>query len=47
VPILLSFVNMHTALGPLLPSRFGLDESDVLLVRLAGLPAMMLAPLAD
>jgi YNFM family putative membrane transporter len=44
--VLLSFVAMYAALGPLLQSRFGLDGGDVLLVRLAGLPGMVLAPLA-
>jgi MFS transporter, YNFM family, putative membrane transport protein len=45
-PVLLSFVAMYAALGPLLRTQFGLDETGVLLVRLAGLPAMLLAPLA-
>ena len=45
-PVLLSFVGMYAALGPLLRTQFGLDDADVLLVRLAGLPAMLLAPLA-
>jgi YNFM family putative membrane transporter len=44
--VLLSFVAMYAALGPLLQTRFGLDGADVLLVRLAGLPGMVLAPLA-
>ena len=44
--VLLSFVAMYAALGPLLETQFGLDESNVLLVRLAGLPAMALAPFA-
>jgi predicted MFS family arabinose efflux permease len=44
--VLLSFVAMYAALGPLLQARFGLDDTDVLLVRLAGLPGMVLAPLA-
>jgi predicted MFS family arabinose efflux permease len=45
-PVILSFVAMYAALGPLLQTQFGLDDSDVLLVRLAGLPAMLLAPVA-
>jgi YNFM family putative membrane transporter len=45
-PVLLSFVGMYAALGPLLQTQFGLDDRGVLLVRLAGLPAMLLAPLA-
>jgi predicted MFS family arabinose efflux permease len=45
-PVLLSFVAMYAALGPLLRTQFGLDDTGVLLVRLAGLPAMLLAPLA-
>ncbi len=44
--ILLSFVAMYAALGPWLATRFGLDGGHVLLVRLAGLPGMILAPLA-
>jgi YNFM family putative membrane transporter len=44
--ILLSFVAMYAALGPLLVSRFGLGNADILLVRLAGLPGMVLSPLA-
>jgi MFS transporter, YNFM family, putative membrane transport protein len=44
--VLLSFVAMYAALGPLLQAQFGLSNTDVLVVRLAGLPAMMLAPLA-
>ena len=41
-PVLLSFVAMYAALGPLLQTQFGLDQGGVLLVRLAGLPAMLL-----
>jgi MFS family permease len=44
--LLLSFVAMYTALGPELAGRFGLGSGEVLLVRLAGLPGMLLAPLA-
>jgi YNFM family putative membrane transporter len=44
--ILLSFVAMYAVLGPWLGTRFGLGGADVLLVRLAGLPGMVLAPLA-
>jgi MFS transporter, YNFM family, putative membrane transport protein len=44
--VLLSFVAMYAALGPVLETRFGLDHADVLLVRLAGLPGMVLSPLA-
>jgi YNFM family putative membrane transporter len=44
--VLLSFVGMYAALGPLLQTQFGLDDDGVLLVRLAGLPAMLLAPVA-
>ena len=45
-PVLLSFVGMYAALGPLLQTQFRLDHTSVLLVRLAGLPAMLLAPIA-
>lgn len=44
--VLLSFVAMYAALGPVLKARFDLDDSDVLLMRLAALPAMLLAPMA-
>jgi MFS transporter, YNFM family, putative membrane transport protein len=44
--VLLSFVGMYAALGGLLHTQFRLDRTGVLLVRLAGLPAMLLAPLA-
>lgn len=46
VTVLLSFVAMYAALGPLLRNHFGLTDGGVLLVRLAGLPGMVLAPLA-
>ena len=45
-PVLLSFVGMYAALGPVLQNQFRLDHTSVLLVRLAGLPAMLLAPAA-
>ena len=45
-PVLLSFVGMYAALGPLLRTEFRLDHTGVLLVRLAGLPAMLMAPVA-
>jgi MFS transporter, YNFM family, putative membrane transport protein len=44
--VLLSFVAMYAALGPLLQTQFELDHTGVLLVRLAGLPAILLAPVA-
>ena len=46
IPVLLSFVGMYAALGPLLQNDFGLSDTSVLYVRLAGLPAILLAPLA-
>lgn len=46
IPVLLSFVAMYAALGPLLQNDFGLSDTSVLYVRLAGLPAILLAPLA-
>jgi MFS transporter, YNFM family, putative membrane transport protein len=46
VPVLFSFVAMYAALGPLLEAQFGLTHNGVVLVRLAGLPAMLLAPVA-
>jgi MFS transporter, YNFM family, putative membrane transport protein len=45
-PVILSFVAMYAALGPILQTQFGLDDTSVLYVRLAGFPAMLLAPLA-
>jgi MFS family permease len=45
-PVLLSFVGMYAALGPLLQTQFRLDSAGVMLVRLAALPAMLLAPVA-
>jgi MFS transporter, YNFM family, putative membrane transport protein len=45
-PVLLSFVGMYAALGSVLQNQFRLDHTSVLLVRLAGLPAMLLAPAA-
>jgi MFS family permease len=45
-PVLLSFVAMYAALGPWLQANFGLGQTEILLVRLAGLPAMLLGPLA-
>jgi MFS transporter, YNFM family, putative membrane transport protein len=45
-PVLLSLVGMYAALGPLLQTHFRLDQTAVLFVRLAGLPAMLLAPVA-
>jgi YNFM family putative membrane transporter len=45
-PVLLTFVATYAALGPELQAHFGLDQADILLVRLAGLPAMLLAPVA-
>jgi MFS transporter, YNFM family, putative membrane transport protein len=46
VPVLFSFVAMYAALGPLVEAQFGLTHNGVVLVRLAGLPAMLLAPVA-
>lgn len=45
ITLLLSFVAMYTALGPHLQT-LGLDGSQVLLLRLAGLPLMFMALLA-
>jgi predicted MFS family arabinose efflux permease len=46
IPVLFSFVAMYAALGPLLQRQFGLGHGSVSYVRLAGLPALLLAPLA-
>jgi len=43
--LLLAFVAMYAALGPLLQTGFDLGSTDVLLVRLIGLSGMVLAPL--
>jgi YNFM family putative membrane transporter len=45
-PVIMSFVGMYAALGPLLQEHFRLDDTSLLLVRLAGLPALLLAPVA-
>jgi MFS transporter, YNFM family, putative membrane transport protein len=45
-PVIMSFVGMYAALGPLLEEQFRLDDTSVLFVRLAGLPALLLAPVA-
>jgi YNFM family putative membrane transporter len=45
-PVIMSFVGMYAALGPHLQEQFRLDDTSLLLVRLAGLPALLLAPLA-
>jgi MFS transporter, YNFM family, putative membrane transport protein len=45
-PVIMSFVGMYAALGPLLQEQFRLDDTSVLLVRLAGLPVILLAPVA-
>jgi MFS transporter, YNFM family, putative membrane transport protein len=45
-PVLLTFVAMYAALGPVLQTQFALDATSVLYVRLAGLPAILLAPVA-
>ncbi|HEY8479774.1 MAG TPA: MFS transporter [Spirillospora sp.] len=45
VTMLMSFVGMYTALGPHL-GALGLEESDVIWLRLAGLPGMFAALLA-
>ncbi|WP_211366130.1 MFS transporter [Verticiella sediminum] len=45
ITLLLSFVAMYTALGPHLDS-LGLDPGKVILLRLAGMPAMFVALLA-
>lgn len=42
VTLLLSFVGMYTALGPHL-GELGLDPSNIILLRLVGLPAMFIA----
>lgn len=44
--LLLAFVAMYSALGPRLETQFGLTAHEVLLARLAGLPGMLLAPVA-
>jgi YNFM family putative membrane transporter len=44
--ILFSFVAMYAALGPELQAEYGVGAGDLLVVRLAGLPGMLLAPLS-
>jgi predicted MFS family arabinose efflux permease len=43
--VMLSFVAMYSELAPYL-ARFGLDDADIVSVRLGGLPGMMVAPFA-
>lgn len=44
--LFLTFIAMYSALGPQLHDHVGLTSREVLLVRVAALPAMLLAPLA-
>jgi MFS transporter, YNFM family, putative membrane transport protein len=44
--LFLTFVALYSALGAQLHEHLGLTSHEVLLVRIAGLPAMLLAPLA-
>jgi MFS transporter, YNFM family, putative membrane transport protein len=44
--LFLTFVAMYSALGPQLQEHIGLTSREVLLVRVAAVPAMLLAPLA-
>lgn len=44
--VLLSFVAMYSGLGPYLSHRYGINQNSVLFVRMAGIPGMLLSPLA-
>ena len=42
--VLLSFVSMYSGLEPYLVSRYGISQNDLLFIRMAGIPGMLLAP---
>ena len=43
--VLLSFVAMYSGLGGYLENRYGIDQNGLFLIRLAGIPGMLLSPL--
>jgi MFS transporter, YNFM family, putative membrane transport protein len=43
--VLLSFVAMYSGLEPYLSSHYKLDQNDLLLIRMAGIPGMLLSPM--
>jgi MFS transporter, YNFM family, putative membrane transport protein len=45
--ILLSFVSMYSGLEPYLLSRYGVSQNDILFIRMAGIPGMLLAPFSS
>jgi YNFM family putative membrane transporter len=42
--VLLSFVSMYSGLEPHLVSRYGISQNNLLFIRMAGIPGMLLAP---
>jgi predicted MFS family arabinose efflux permease len=42
--VLLSFVSMYSGLEPHLVSRYEISQNDLLFIRMAGIPGMLLAP---
>jgi predicted MFS family arabinose efflux permease len=44
--VLLSFVAMYSGLGPYLSSHYRINQNNLLFIRMAGIPGMLLAPLA-
>jgi MFS transporter, YNFM family, putative membrane transport protein len=45
--VLLSFVAMYSGLGPHLNNVYGFTQDNLLLIRMAGIPGMLLSPLAS
>lgn len=43
--VLLSFVAMYSGLGPYLSNRYGINQNNLLFIRMAGIPGMLLSPL--
>ena len=43
--LLLSFVAMYSGLGAYVENRYGIDQNSLFLIRLAGIPGMLLSPL--
>lgn len=44
--VLLSFVAMYSGLGPYLDSVYGINQNNLLFIRMAGIPGMLLSPLS-
>lgn len=44
--LLFSFVPMYSGLAPYLQNKYGIDQNELFLIRLAGVPGMLLSPLS-